>query len=63
MLSTTKLVKETLMKSRAVKTGNPVRPTTGWRVKRVGLRVHLMKKNIIFLFFLSQNYIIILIKI
>jgi len=35
------------------KHSNPARPTTGWRIKRVGSRVHLIKKNIIFLFFFS----------
>jgi len=34
---------------------NPTRPTTDWWVKRVGSRVHLIKKNVIFLFFFQSK--------
>jgi len=36
------------------KNSNPTRPTTGWRVKRVGSWVHLIKKILFFHFFQSK---------
>jgi len=36
--------------SASQKNSNSARPTTGWQVKQVGSRVHLIRKNIIIFF-------------
>jgi len=37
------------------KNSNPARPTTGWQVKRVDSRVHLIKKNYFFIFLVKTK--------